>query len=97
MIDSILAINAEEVTEEKNKYITLKERILRIITALEKSADDILKASNGIGEYYSLNGSSADNNRLTTEREKLLETRNNLKNSVLPAINNKLDEINILL
>lgn len=82
-----------DLYSKKRKYKNLKESIENIINYLEISINNIENVSSRINSCYQIDGEKADKGKLSELNSELQEKKNGLKNTIYPAINNKIYEL----
>lgn len=78
----------------KRKYKNLKSNINLIIGELNNAIENLEIPSNKINNLYSIDSTSADNGKINSVRQDLIDRRNYLKNIVLVQINKEIRELN---
>lgn len=80
------------LVQKENEYIYLYNNVVRTMNYMIDAYNGMSDCS-VIGSYYSINGSSADNNAIKNIRDDLHQLITNLNDQVLPWLENKYKEL----
>lgn len=86
-------MNVYELEKKRTYYINLKENLKIMLTYLTNSIESLKSASKYIDNTYSVDGISADKNRIYKIREDLKQRKTNIINSVIPAIDIEIERL----
>jgi hypothetical protein len=75
-----------------SQYKNFLSDVYDMINILNRSVDSS-EASTRIGDYYTIDESTADNNLLKSNRNELIDKKSFLSGTIIPAINSKIREI----
>lgn len=84
----------QELEYERNKYYRLLDDINSIYTDIENCIDDLDSADLELYKYYLVNDESTDDKKINNTISNLTSTNEVLKNTIIPAINNKIAQLN---
>ena len=78
-----------ELNNKLNSYYNLKSSIDSIISFFVRSIESI-DAAQGIGNQYILNDVSADLGKVQNNKNKLVNKKNHLQQTIIPSIENQI-------
>lgn len=77
----------------RQKLYELSSNVHRLINQIGKCVDSLDAASSLVGDYYSIDGSRADDKDIYNNRLSLINDNNKLTGKVIPSINSKIASI----
>lgn len=83
----------DDLYSKKNSYINLRNKINDVLGSLNSSISSFEQPSSNIGVFYAINGQSADLNIIRNKKNELLNKRDYITQNVIPAINDKISNI----
>lgn len=75
-----------ELRRKRNQYYNLKDSLEIIVRNLNDSIDALNVSNQKINESYTIDGVAADNNKISNCKNELIEHRDEILSSVIPAI-----------
>ena len=87
--------NLSDLYDKKRKYENLRGSIEQIISSLNIGINNLEYAASNIPNYYNVNTLSADNGKTGIIRGSLMDKKNFLSNTIIPAINNAIYGVNV--
>lgn len=84
----------QELEYERNKYYRLLDDINSIYTNIDNCIDNLDNADLELSKYYLVNEESADEKKIYNTISNLTSTKEVLKDTIIPAINNKITQLN---
>lgn len=83
----------DDLYSKKNSYINLRDKINDVLGSLNSGISSLEQPSSNIGVFYAINGQSADLNIIRNKKNELLNKRDYITQNVIPAINDKISNI----
>lgn len=83
-----------ELQNERSRYYVLRDKIKLICNHLNNSRDDIKEAAKQLEQFYLINEEVADYEKLNTIASNTSTIKDILINKIIPAINNKINQLN---
>ncbi len=83
----------DDLYSKKSSYINLRDRVSDVVGSLNSSISSLEQPSSNIGVFYAINGQSADQNMINNNKNNLLSKRDYINQNVIPAINDKISDI----
>lgn len=83
----------DDLYSKKSSYINLRDRVSDVVGSLNSSISSLEQPSSNIGAFYAINGQSADQNMINNNKNNLLSKRDYINQNVIPAINDKISDI----
>lgn len=82
-----------DLMSERSRYYTFKDQVSNLASELLVSYNNLYKVSQHIKETYQVNNDSGDRGKFKISCNALKSKYDLLVNSTIPAINNKIDEL----
>ncbi len=82
-----------DLMAERSRYYTFKDQVSNLARELLVSYNNLYKVSQHIKETYQVNNDSGDRGKFKNSCNALKSKYDLLVNSTIPAINNKIDEL----
>lgn len=86
-------MDINELIEKRRRYRNFRDRMYTLIDYLESAIANLDTPSSKIDDYYNIDSTSIDNGNLTIIRERLIDKKNFLKNTVMNKILNDIREL----
>lgn len=83
----------DDLYSKKSSYINLRDKISDVVGSLNSSISSLEQPGSNIGIFYAINGQSADQNMINKNKNNLLSKRDYINQNVIPAINDKISDI----
>lgn len=86
--------SSEQLIAERNQYVAYRDQVKILYNKMVDCYNDYFAVSGKISESYQINGESGDKGVVAPSCESLKDSYELLINSTIPAINNKIDQLN---